>query len=311
MPNIMGDGVPKRPDWRPLPGVSPGTWRYATNQSIASGYGDFVRQTPLCGADEQWVVNRIQQHCDTSEVVVEGGNSRIRIADFGCGNGRVAHRLAQHGWDVLAIDLSMPMLRSARALTRSSVGEPDAIVPMTDRQACDGHGGSRARVLTLRCNLVEMQSIAENSFDHGICLFSTIGMIRESQHRREFLAHAARTIRPGGQLLLHAHNRWSAWHTPAGVRQAISDCWQRVRGRRQTDGSPLHPGDRQYAYRGLGDMYLHTFYASELERDFRAAGWTRIRLDALSKDSARVIGTANWFRRLTCGGFLVAASRDG
>ena len=42
-----------------------------------------------------------------------------RVLDFGCGAGRLSQALAEHAQDVIGLDVSAPMLETARALDRS------------------------------------------------------------------------------------------------------------------------------------------------------------------------------------------------
>ena len=57
---------------------------------------------------------------------------------------------------------------------------------------------------------------------------SALGMIRGRVHRLEMLRHVARVVRPGGRLLVHAHNRWAALHEPGGIRR-LAGSWIRSR----------------------------------------------------------------------------------
>src|SRR5688572_7988578 len=128
-------------DWQLPPGVSRGLWDYLHDAAVARSYDDQLANTPLLSYDRDFVI----EHCRPPG----------RLIDLGCGTGRLAISLAQQGYQVLAVDLSAPML---------------------------GLVGDKARaagvhVERLQANLVELDCLADGSFDYAACLFSTLGMI--------------------------------------------------------------------------------------------------------------------------------------
>lgn len=261
---------PRRPAWRLPAGVSPGTWEYTEQESIASGYGDFIAQTPLVALDSRLLVESLPQ---------ASAGRRDRVIDFGCGNGRTLQRLWDHGFDVLGVDLSQPMLRAAAA----------------------GARGERFRHKRLRANLVELDGLADGIAAHGVCLFSTLGMIRGRDCRRQFLRHAARIIVPGGLLMLHVHNRNAAWRDWPSASAWLRSAGGALLGRHQW-------GDRTYAYRGLADMFLHTYSLRELHADLRASGWQLRRTLPLTLIGDDVLGWPRWLPGLRAGGFIALAA---
>ena len=74
----------------------------------------------------------------------------------------------------------------------------------------------RLPIARLRANLVELGCIRSGAVDYGICMFSTLGMIRGRQNRRRVLAHARRILKPGGLFVLHVHNLWYNLFDPQG-----------------------------------------------------------------------------------------------
>ncbi len=238
-------------------------------RSIADHYDAFVADTPLCRLDQRLLADWLPGAPDASEQVV---------LDLGAGTGRASLALAQRGYRVIAIDLSQPMLE--RLLQR---------VHGVDR---------RLAVLPLRANLVELDALANDSADHAICLFSTLGMIRGRQHRLAMLQHAARIVRPGGKLIVHVHNRWAALREPRGTARLIQS---RL-------ASWLHRecefGDAVYSYRGLQKMFLHRFSRRELCRALQQGGWTIRALQRVSIDGSDIQSS-----RAIPGGFIVLAQR--
>jgi SAM-dependent methyltransferase len=140
------------------------------------------------------------------------------------------------------------------------------------------------RLLPLRSNLVELDCLADSIADHGICLFSTLGMIQGSENRQAFLRHVARIIRPGGQFVVHVHNRWAALREPRGIRTLTLN-WLRSLG----SGDHIEFGDQTYSYRGLDSMFMHRFSGRELANLLRRGGWRIDHLHPISLDGSTVM----------------------
>ncbi len=264
----------RRPAWRLPAGVAPGTWEYTQQESIASGYRDFIAQTPLVGLDSELMLKNLP-----SPAPRRGS----RVIDFGCGDGRTLQTLWDAGFDVLGVDLSQPMLR----------------------QVAGGQNGDRFGRKLIRANLVQLGCLADAVAEHGVCLFSTIGMIRGRVFRRQFLRHAARIIRPGGTLVLHVHNRNAAWRD-----RPSSIAW--LRSALTAIGSRQHElGDRTYGYRGLADMFLHTYSLPELKADLVASRWQIQNILPLSLSGGELLSHPRWIPGLRAGGFIAIATRIG
>lgn len=262
----------RRPLWRLPPGVSAGTWEYSRRESIAKDYSDFIAGTPLVRFDTQVVLDALP----TPKI-----DRGTRVVDFGCGDGRTLRALWRAGYDVLGLDLSQSMLRR-----------------VTDSD--DGVDLARRLV---RVNLVELSAIADQSADHGVCLFSTIGMIQGRRHRQQFLDHAWRLIRPGGRFVLHVHNRNSAWRDRPSAAAWLRSAWSQFRHRDH------ELGDRTYSYRGLGDMFLHTYSLGELHADLRRCGWRDTTIIPLSILGDGVLEYPAFLPSLRAGGFVAISDR--
>jgi len=124
------------------------------------------------------------------------------VVEFGCGTGRTLIPLIERGYRAIGVDLSLPMLKQMGDNFKEKFGRP----------ADDGS------LISIQANFVEMSGLADDCCDHGVCLFSTLGMIAGSGHRRQFLDHARRTIKGGGAFVLHAHNLWQQLRHPGGWR---------------------------------------------------------------------------------------------
>jgi ubiquinone/menaquinone biosynthesis C-methylase UbiE len=227
-----------------------------------------VADTPLCELDAEILASVFPGCQDDSEIV----------ADLGCGSGRTAIPLAQKGYELLAVDLSEPML--------NVLAEKSRELSLSDR------------IHLVRANLVELDCFADDSVDHAVCLFSTLGMVQGSASRLEMLRHVSRMVRPGGSFLLHVHNRWAALREPNGLRYLTSSWWRSLR---QSDADF---GDTTFAYRGLQEMFMHRFSRRELVRSLQRSKWQVETIWPLSIDSARIDR-----KTLIPGGFLVHCLR--
>ena len=202
--------------------------------SIASEYGEFLEHAPLTRLDWQIVCRWLPE--------VKLDDRRPRVVEFGCGNGRTLIPLINRGYQCVGVDLSMPMLQE---------------MEKTFYQVSQETGFSRSRLTSVQANLVQLDCLNDNSVDHAVCLFSTLGMIREARYRRQFLDHAQRIIRPGGKFILHAHNVWSQLRDRGGVRWLANHLVDVVRKKNEF-------GDRFSDYRGIRNMFIHSFRKREL-----------------------------------------------
>ena len=179
---------------------------------------------------------------DVTHQYVKPGES---IIDLGCGTGRAVRRLVHSGFDAVGVDLSQTMLDES--LTRIGA---------------DVQGSYSA----VRANLVELDCFRNESFDVALCLFSTLGMIRGHDHRQLVLQHASRILKSGGRLILQVHNYWAHSFDAEGpwwmLRNLVRTWFRR----------DVEIGDKFYPYRGIPNMYLHSFTKRRLWRMLRVAG---------------------------------------
>ena len=237
-----------RPNWQLPPGVSRGTWDYVHSQSVADDYDDYFAFNSLFEFDEH--------------VLAEFLQPTGLVADLGCGTGRALVPLVRKGHSGLAVDLSENMLRIVQ-----EKADLDSL-PIECVQA----------------NLVELDAIAENSVDHAICMFSTLGMIRGRANRRQALKHFRRILKPGGRFVLHVHNYWFNLRDPGGPGWLIKNLLVAPRSKE------IELGDKWFPYRGVQNMYLHVFRWSELAADLADANFKiveRIPLDVARRHRLR------------------------
>lgn len=236
-------------DWQLPPGTDRGVWDYVTSVPLARGYDAALAGTPLLSADLAF--------CDR-QYPTPG-----RLVDLGCGTGRLIFHFARRGYPCVGVDLSDAML--------DVLGEKAVELP----------------VFRIKANLVELDGLADASFDYAACLFSTFGMIRGRDNRVQFLRHVRRMLRPGGRLVVHVHNRWYRF------------------GRGSGKAGP-EPGDRTMPQHYAGaELTLHHFTRREALGLLAAAGFRVTAVEAVG-----VAGPlpAPWrLRSVRAYGYLIAA----
>ncbi|MFM7115733.1 MAG: class I SAM-dependent methyltransferase [Planctomycetota bacterium] len=223
----------------PPSGLDKGTWDYIREPAIAEGYDAGLANDPLTAQDQALVARLLSEaHC-TNETVV---------ADFGCGTGRSLLPLLPLGCQVLALDLSIPMLEQLQSKLSARA---DA---------------ERKQLLAVQANLLELDCLASQSVDLGLCLYSTFGMLRGRQNRAQFLNHVVRILKPEGRLVLHAHNLWWQLNFPGGLR------WLAGNRLRSLFDSKLEFGDRFADQRNIRQLPIHSFRWRELLGEVRSSG---------------------------------------
>ncbi len=223
-----------KPPWQLPKGVSHGLWDYTQSEFIAEDYDEYFSYTSLFELDQGIVL-------DTLERVGQKGDL---VADLGCGTGRALEPVVQSGYRGLAIDLSWPMLRVVQ-------------------QKSNEHN---LDIQCLRANLVELAIMADNSVDHCICLFSTLGMISGAGNRQTCMEHISRILKPDGRFILHIHNYWYNLYDPGGPKWLIGNWFKSL------FSSKLERGDRHFSYRGVPNMFLHVFRYREIKKALAKAG---------------------------------------
>ncbi len=256
-----------RPQWQLPSGVPRGVWEYFHSESIATDYDDYFACNQLFELDEQ--------------IIARHFTSPGLVADFGCGTGRALIPLARRGFRTLGIDLSDHMLRVVQE--KVEVDELD--------------------VMRLRANLVELDCVRDGVVDYGICLFSTLGMIRGRQSRRQFLGHVHRVLKPGGLFVLHVHNYWFNLFDRLGrgwiIRNTIDSALRRE----------IERGDKFFDYRGVPKMFLHTFSRRELVDELRHVGFRVRDLTPLNLERTRRLPHSWFFGSLRANGWIVVVEK--
>src|SRR5262249_8738368 len=191
--------------------------------------------------------------------------------------GRLLVAFAATGFWGLGVDLSEDMLR------------------VTGEKA-DAAG---VRVHRLQANLVELDAVADQSFDYAACLFSTLGMIAGADARARVVRHAYRALRPGGRFVLHVHNRWFNVWDPQGRAWLVRDLLRSLG--RKPGGDRLMP-----VHQGVAGLTLHLFTRREAVRLLRKAGFRLLDVQPLSLRPDGRLPWPAWFGWLRAYGYLLA-----
>ena len=260
------------PDWQLPPGVTRGNWDYARLQSIATDYDEYHALNTLFDYEEQVLREEFG-------APAPGGS----IADLGCGTGRALVPLVREGWQGLAVDLSEPMLDVVR--------EKAALENLT--------------IQCVQANLVEMTPdlVADQSANHAMCLFSTLGMIRGRSNRKIALQHMKRILRPGGKLVLHVHNFWFNLYDPGGPWWVMQSLFRALRPGPNNENFEL--GDKVFPYRGVPNFFLHVFRERELRHDLQEAGFGIRRWIPLDLERRHPLPRSWFFPALRANGWIV------
>jgi SAM-dependent methyltransferase len=255
--------------WQLPAGVTRGLWQYVTHPHIADDYDDYFAFNRLFEFDEQIVRRFLGRPSRSGAVVV----------DLGCGTGRALIPLVRSGFRGLAVDLSEHMLH---------VVQDKADIESLDIQC-------------LHASIVELDGIADQSIDHAISLFSTLGMIRGRGNRLQALKHVRRVLRPGGRCVLHVHNFWYNLYDPGGPWWLLQNL---VGGAFRRD---LEIGDKYFPYRGVPRMFLHVFRPGELRRDLRRVGFRLVDMIPLDPQRHRQLKWRRVASSLRANGWIVVA----
>ena len=271
-----GSSSHSSPSWQTPRGVTKGNWDYVRANQIAGQYDQFLQDDPLTKVDRQIIDRYLPMVNGLESSVDERSDLQAPlVADFGCGTGRTLAPVLKRGYRGLAIDLSIPMLAEF-AKKNHQTSAPGTI--------------DSEQLVLINANLCELEGIKDDSVDHAICMFSTLGMIAGAKNRALFLGHVRRILKPGGLFILHAHNVWFQLRSPGGIGWALSSMWSGIRGNGEF-------GDRTADYRGLRKLFIHSFRKNELGRALADHGladqtWLGIKPGATTASEKLPVGSS-------------------
>lgn len=204
-----------------------------------------------------------------------------RLIDLGCGSGRLVVHFTQRGFDVVGVDLSENMIRVCQRKQQQSG------LTFELHQA----------------NICDLGAIADESCDYAICMFSTLGMVVGQERRRKALAEFRRVLKPGGLFGLHLHNRWYNTFDPQGRRWLLGDLWKQLRRSPET-------GDKvQARYRGIPNLRLHIYTASEIRRELKRANFNVKEMMPLAASRTGLLSAPHILPGLRANGWLIMTAK--
>jgi SAM-dependent methyltransferase len=161
--------------------------------------------------------------CDERHALrrVLGDVAGRRVLDAGCGTGRLACELAQHGALVAGVDRSAAMLEFARAHSRAGGNASVAGDARTGGNAravgCASAGGNASRGGMAGSGEWVRGDVACLPFTDGAFdLVAAVTVLCLAPDAGAVVRELARVTRPGGRVVLGELGRWSLW---AGVRR--------------------------------------------------------------------------------------------
>lgn len=203
------------------------------------------------------------------------------VADLGCGTGRALVPLARRGFRGLGVDLSHAMLR----VVQEKADIDDLPIDL------------------VQANLVELDCLTDEVADYALCLFSTLGMISGRDNRAKALRHMWRILKPGGKAVLHVHNVWNNLFDPMGRRFLFKHLPQTLLRR------DVQFGDKVMPYRGIPNMYLHSFTHGEFRSALVGAGFKIVEFNPLSPTRHDRLDHAWLLPRLRANGWVVVVQK--
>jgi ubiquinone/menaquinone biosynthesis C-methylase UbiE len=202
-----------------------------------------------------------------------------RLVDLGCGTGRHSLQFASKGFNVVAVELSQFMLEQVGLKLHEGL-----------------------HVDRVQANLCHLGCFPDASFDYALSMFSTLGMIRGVEPRRQALREIGRIVKPGGRLALHAHNIFLNLRDPQGR------AWLWKQLGLFLKRSPSY-GDQLMTYREIPAMEVHLYRWNELKRDLRNAGFVIEETVAIDEIMARPIAFPSLLHSIRAGGWIVFCRR--
>jgi ubiquinone/menaquinone biosynthesis C-methylase UbiE len=243
------------PNWKLPPGTDRGLWDYVSSERVAREYDEALAGSPLLEMDLRFADERMRRPG--------------RLIDLGCGTGRALVHFARRGFQCLGVDLSETMLDIVR-----QKAEREGLI--VDR---------------LKANIVELDVLPAAEFDYALCLFSTLGMIRGVENRRQFLGHVRRILKPGGVFVLHVHNA-------------------RYRFGRGLGKPGPESGDHTMPqHRGGAELTIHHYTRREIAAELSATGFQIREAVPVGTGPGGRLAIPRWLASIRAHGFLIAAIR--
>lgn len=204
----------------------------------------------------------------------------MAVFDAMMGRGRHAIRYAKRGCRVWGNDLNPHMVALVRKSAKAA-SVPRGMLTLTNLDATD------------------LKGVPSDRFDVSFAMYSSIGTIPGSRNRQKAMDEIARVTRPGGLVIIHAHNRLDALFE--------REFWPWVREMLLKRPEGFEPGDILMDYNGLHGMFNHFYSPGELRRSLRKAGLKVVEEHYENYGTRKTI--RHPFRRLVADGFVFVGKK--
>ncbi len=200
-----------------------------------------------------------------------------RVLDLGCGTGRHLLFLESLGFETCGIDLSNHFLAAAK----------QKLLSFGCKNPCLIHG-----------DIMHLPLNKKNNFDCILLMFSVLGLIQGSENRAAILSSLHPHMHKDSKLILHVHNY--------EFRYSVLVRKYRQLKAKLTNSELKEKGDKiVYNYRGIQDIYIHSFTLKEITELLKQTGF---HINALLGLNARRDGACRGNIRNSANGFLISAS---
>jgi ubiquinone/menaquinone biosynthesis C-methylase UbiE len=158
---------------------------------------------------------------------------------------------------------------------------------------------SHVKIHALNLDVRHLKGVPSDKFDITYSMFSSLGTIPKRKNRQMAVRTMARVTKPGGLVIIHAHNMLDTFIDPDFLHWALRTTFWTQKG--------LERGDSIGDYNGLKDMFNHFYTPAELRDEFRKAGLEVIEEHYMDYGLRRFI--TGPLRKVRAGGFIFVGKK--
>jgi ubiquinone/menaquinone biosynthesis C-methylase UbiE len=153
---------------------------------------------------------------------------------------------------------------------------------------------ANVKVKFLNLDARYLKGVPSNKFDVTYAMFSALGTIPKRKNRQMALKSMARVTKPGGIVIIHAHNRLDSFFDPHFRSWVLRTTFMTPKGEEM--------GDSISDYNGVQNMFNHMYTPAEFKREFQGAGLEVIEEHYMDYDRRRLI--KGLLKKFRAGGFI-------
>jgi ubiquinone/menaquinone biosynthesis C-methylase UbiE len=201
----------------------------------------------------------------------------MNVFDAMMGRGRHAIRYAKRGCRVWGNDFNPHMVAYAKKSAKYL----------------------KANLRLSALDATNLKGVPKNQFDATIAMFSALGTVPKSKNRQKAMNEFSRITKPGGIVIVHAHNRLDTFLKPSWWDWVLRTYLKPERG--------LETGDMITDYNSLKDMFNHFYSPQEFRKSFKKVGLEVIEEHYMHYGKKRFIKGP--FRKFQADGFIFVARK--